>query len=314
MSQHNAAVAAGRRTDGRGALLALATYGLWGVFPLYFQLLAPAGPVEIIAQRVVWSFLFCLAGVIVWRRLPELRLAFRTPRLCLTLLAAGVLVSVNWLVYIWAVFNGHIVDGALGYFIQPLLMVMLAVLVLGERLRPAQWLAVGIGLLAVLVLSVGYGRVPWVALVLAVSFGLYGLIKNRVGGQVSPLVGLTVETSGLAALGLVYLIWLASAGAGTFLSDGPAHTVLLVSTGIATVVPLVMFAAAAARIPLSMLGIFQYLTPLIQFVIGVWVSHEEMPPARWVGFGLVSLALVVFSADSVNSARSDAAALPEPVR
>ncbi|MCW5953765.1 MAG: EamA family transporter RarD, partial [Propionibacteriaceae bacterium] len=253
MSQHNAAEAAERPTNGRGALLALATYGLWGVFPLYFHLLAPAGPVEIIAQRVVWSFLFCLAGVIAWRRLPELRLAFRTPRLCLTLLAAGALVSVNWLVYIWAVFNDHIVDGALGYFIQPLLMVVLAVLVLGERLRPAQWVAVGIGLLAVLVLSIGYGRVPWVALALAVSFGLYSLIKNRVGGRVSPLIGLAVETSGLAPLGLIYLIWLASADAGTFLGHGPLHASLLISTGIATVVPLVMFAAAAARIPLSML-------------------------------------------------------------
>ncbi|MCA0251184.1 MAG: EamA family transporter RarD [Actinobacteria bacterium] len=289
--------------DAKGVLIALAAYLLWGSFPLYFQLLVPAGPLEIIGHRVLWSFVFCLLGVVAWRTLPEFRAVLRTPRLRTGLMLAGVLVTVNWLVYVWGVLNDHIVDAALGYFINPLFTVTLAVLVLHERLRPAQWVAVGIGAVAVIVIAVGHGQVPWVALALATSFGLYGLAKNRVGGKVSPLVGLTVETSALAPIALGYLLWLQVTGAGTFTGHGGAHTALLASAGIVTAIPLLLFAEAAARIPLSMIGLIQYLTPTIQFALGVWVNHEVMPLPRWIGFGLVWVALIVMTADSLRAAR-----------
>jgi len=291
-------------TDTRGVLLALAAYGLWGAFPFYFKLIAAASPVEIIGHRILWSFLFCLLGVVLWRALPELRSVLRNHRLRTGLLAAGLLVTVNWLVYVWGVLNDHIVDTALGYFINPLFTVTLAVLVLRERLRPVQWVAVGIGTAAVLVIVIGYGQVPWVALALAVSFGLYGLVKNRVGGKVSPLVGLTVETAGLAPFALAYLTWLQLTGTGTFTTQGPMHTALLASAGVITAVPLLLFAGAASRIPLSMMGLIQYVAPVLQFAIGVWINHEVMPLPRWIGFGLVWLALVVLTVDSLRAARS----------
>lgn len=289
--------------DSKGVLLAVAAYGLWGAFPFYFKQIAAAGPVEIIGHRIVWSFLFCLLGVVVFRALPELRSVLRNRRLRTGLLLAGVLVSINWLVYVWGVLTDHIVDTALGYFINPLFTVSLAVLVLRERLRPAQWVAVGIGTAAVLVIAVGYGQVPWIALALAVTFGLYGLAKNRVGGKVTPLVGLTVETAGLAPFALGYLIWLQATATGSFTTQGPLHTALLASAGVVTAIPLLLFAGAASRIPLSMVGMIQYLAPVLQFAIGVWVNHEVMPLPRWVGFGLVWVALVVLSVDGLRAAR-----------
>ncbi|MGC3954865.1 MAG: EamA family transporter RarD [Propionicimonas sp.] len=284
-------------------LIAVSAYLLWGAFPLYFKQIDIAGPVEIIGHRVLWSFVFCLLGVVALRALPEFRAVLCNPRLRSGLMLAGVLVTVNWLVYVWGVVNDHIVDTALGYFINPLFTVMLAVLVLHERLRPTQWVAVGIGTVAVIVIAVGYGQIPWVALVLAVSFGLYGLVKNRVGGRVSPLVGLTVETAPLAPIALGYLVWLQVTGSGTFTGHGGLHTTLLASAGVITAVPLLLFAEASGRIPLSMMGLIQYLTPVIQFSFGVWVNHEVMPPPRWIGFGLVWLALVLLSVDSLRFSR-----------
>ncbi len=289
--------------DSRGVLLAVSAYALWGAFPFYFKQVAQAGPVEIIGHRILWSFVFCLLGVVLFRALPELRAVLRQPRLRTGLLLAGVLISINWLVYVWGVLTDHIVDTALGYFINPLFTVTLAVLVLRERLRPAQWVAVGIGTAAVLVIAIGYGQVPWIALALAVTFGLYGLVKNRVGGKVSPLVGLTVETAGLTPFALTYLIWLQAVGAGTFTGHGTLHTVLLASAGVITAVPLLLFAGAAGRIPLSMMGLIQYLAPVLQFAIGVWVNHEVMPLPRWIGFGLVWVALVVLTVDGLRAAR-----------
>ena len=290
-------------TDTSGVLIAFAAYALWGAFPVYFKLLSAAGPLEIIGHRVLWSFVFCLLGVVAWRALPELRSVFGNPRLRSGLILAGILVTINWLIYVWGVLNDHIVDAALGYFINPLFTVTLAVLVLHERLRPAQWLAVGIGTAAVIVITVGYGQIPWVALALAISFGLYGLVKNRVGGRVSPRVGLTVETTALAPLALGYLLWLQVTGAGSFTGHGTLHTTLLASAGIITAIPLLLFAEASARIPLSMIGFIQYLTPTIQFALGVWVNHEVMPLPRWIGFGLVWVALIVLTADGLRHAR-----------
>jgi chloramphenicol-sensitive protein RarD len=289
--------------DTRGILIALAAYLLWGAFPIYFKLLDAAGPLEIVGHRVVWSFVFCLLGVVAWRALPEFRAVLRNRRLRTGLMLAGILVTANWLIYVWGVLNDHIVDTALGYFINPLFTVTLAVLVLHERLRPAQWVAVGIGAAAVIVIAVGYGRVPWVALALAVTFGLYGLAKNRFGGKVSPLVGLTVETSALAPIALAYLLWLQVTGASSFTGHGGLHAALLASAGIVTAIPLLLFAEAAGRIPLSMMGLIQYLTPTFQFAFGVWVNHESMPLPRWIGFGLVWAALVVLTVDSLRAAR-----------
>lgn len=291
------------RTDPRGIGLAVAAYLLWGAFPLYFGLLSAASALEIIGHRIVWSFVFCLLGVLVWREVPRLRAVYRDRRLFVGLTLGGVLVAANWLIYVWGVINDHIVDAALGYFINPLFTVALAVLVLRERLRPAQWVAVGIGAVAVLVIAVGLGQIPWVALGVATTFALYGLVKNRVGGRVSPLVGLTVETTAMTPVALAYLVWLQAAGAATFLNHGLGHTLGLASAGVVTAIPLLLFAGAAARIPLSAMGLIQYLTPMLQFALGVWVNHESMPTARWVGFGLVWVALVVFSLDSLYAAR-----------
>ena len=297
--------------DRRGLLLAVAAYLLWGGFPLYFHLLAAADPVEIIGHRIFWSFLFCLAGVLVWREWGHLRTVLATPRLFWGLAAAGVLVSVNWLIYVWGVLNNHIVDAALGYFINPLFTVGLAVLVLRERLRTVQKVAVAVGLIAVIVIAVGFGQFPWVALSLAVTFGTYGLVKKQVGGTVSPLVGLTVETALLAPLALGYLIWLQFTGNSAYLANGPGLTIALTLAGAITAVPLLLFAAASGRIPLSMMGLIQYLTPCIQFAIGVWVNHEAMPPSRWIGFGLVWVALVLLTIDSLHAARRPTMIEPE---
>lgn len=296
--------AAAGPADPKGILLAVGAYLCWGVFPFYFLLVAAASPVEVVAHRILWSFVFCLAVAAVLRMLPDLRAVLRDRRLFVGLALAGVLVSANWMIYVWGVLNNHVVDAALGYFINPLFTVTLAVLVLREKLRPAQWVAVGIGAAAVLVIAIGYGQVPWVALALAVTFGIYGLVKNRVGGRVSPLVGLTVETTAIAPLALVFLVWLEVSGTGTFLTVGPVHTIGLLSAGVVTAIPLLLFAGASSRIPLSMMGLIQYLTPVLQFAFGVWVNHEVMPLPRWIGFGLVWVALVVLTIDSLRATRS----------
>lgn len=299
------------RLDSRGLLFAFAAYLLWGAFPIYFKLLSAAGPFEIIGHRVLWTFLFCLLAVVVWRQTSHLKEVLADRRLFWRLTGAGVLVTVNWTIYVWGILNNHVVDAALGYFINPLFTVALAVLVLHERLRIAQWVAVGIAVVAVLVIALGYGQVPWVALSLAVSFGLYGLVKKQVGGRVSPLVGLTIETAMLTPVALAFLVWLQATGASSLLSHGPGLTLGLVAAGVVTAIPLLLFAAASARIPLSMMGLIQYVTPVIQFAFGVWINHESMPPARWAGFALVWVALVVLTVDSLRAARRPVVIDPE---
>lgn len=292
------------RLDSRGLLLAFSAYLLWGAFPFYFKLLAAAGPFEIIGHRVLWTFVFCLAGMLAWREWGHFREVLANRRLFWRLTGAGALVTVNWSIYVWGVLNDHIVDAALGYFINPLVTVTLAVFVLHERLRTAQKVALGIGTAAVVVIAVGHGQVPWVALSLAATFGLYGLLKKQVGGVVSPLVGLTVETALLTPLALAYLVWLQATGTSNFLAHGPGLTVGLALAGVVTAIPLLLFAAASSRIPLSMMGLIQYLTPTIQFAIGVWINHEVMPAPRWIGFGLVWVALVVLTLDSLRATRA----------
>jgi chloramphenicol-sensitive protein RarD len=290
--------------DQKGLLFAFLAYLLWGAFPLYFEALAPASAFEIIGHRVLWTFVFCIVGVLVWREWGHLREIVANRKLFWGLTGAGVLVTANWSIYVWGVLNDHIVDAALGYFINPLVTVTLAVLVLHERLRTAQKVAVGVGTFAVVVIALGYGQVPWVALSLAITFALYGLVKKQVGGLVSPLVGLTIETALLTPVALVFLVWLQASGSGHYVSQGPGLTLGLTLAGVVTAIPLLLFAAASSRIPLSMMGLIQYLTPVIQFSIGVWVNHEVMPAPRWIGFGLVWVALVVLTIDSLRAARS----------
>ncbi|MCU1433127.1 MAG: rarD [Actinotalea sp.] len=293
------------RVDRRGLALGLGAYLCWGFLPLYFPLLAPAGPVEIIAHRVVWSLLFCLVILLVTRTWGAFTTALRDRRMLATLALAGVLVGINWLVYVYGVLSGHTIDTALGYYINPLVTVAFAVLLLGERLRPAQWVAIGTGAAAVVVITVGVGRLPWIALTLAGSFGVYGLIKNRVGRTVPALASLAVETAVLSPVALAYLAWLGVTGASQLGANGAAHTTALVASGIITAIPLLLFGGAARRLPLSVVGLLQYLAPTLQFLIGVLVFGEEMPAARWWGFALVWMALVILTADGLRTGRAE---------
>jgi chloramphenicol-sensitive protein RarD len=286
----------------RGTAYGAAAYLLWGLFPLYFPLLEPAGALEILAHRVVWSLLVVLGLLGLGRSWSWVRPLLRDRRTLGSMVLAAVLIALNWALYIWAVNSEHVVETSLGYFITPVVLVLIGVVVLHERLRPVQWAAIGLGTLAVLVLTVDYGRPPWIALGLAASFATYGLIKKRVGATVGAVQSLTVETAVLALPALAYLLTLEGSGDGHFGHVGAGHSLLLASAGVATAVPLLFFAAAARRVPLSTLGLLQYLAPVLQFLIGVLLYDEPMPASRLVGFALVRVALVVLSVDGVRSA------------
>jgi chloramphenicol-sensitive protein RarD len=296
---------------GRGTLYGFAAYALWGIFPLYFRALDRSGAMEILLHRILWSLATLLIIIAVTRALRNLRDALRQPAVVWRLAAAAAAIAVNWGLYIYAVNSGQVVEAALGYFINPLVTVALGVLVLGERLRTAQWTAVGVGVVAVAVLTLDYGRLPWIALTLAMSFGFYGLIKNRVGPSVGALPGLTVETLMLAPLALSALLWFELSGRGTFTVDAPWQGLLLASAGLVTVGPLLFFAAAARRVPLTTMGLLQYLTPVLQLLCGVLLLDEHVPPTRWIGFGLVWVALALLTADSLRQSRRRAAATQE---
>lgn len=288
----------------RGTLYGAAAYLLWGVFPLYFPLLEPAGPVEILAHRIVWTLLVCAVVLTVARGWRKVREVASSPRQLVLLAAAAVFIALNWGVYIHGVNSGQVVETSLGYFVNPIVTVLLGVLVLHERLRPLQWAAIGIGTVAVVVLAVDYGRLPWIALLLAFSFGIYGLLKNRIGRGVGALTSLSVEAALLAPLAVAGIAWFELTGRGTFTHDAPGHALLLVLTGLVTAVPLLFFASAARRVPLSTIGLLQYLAPVLQFLIGVVVLSEPMPASRWFGFALVWLALALLSADLLRTVRS----------
>src|SRR3569833_1938511 len=285
-----------------GVVSGTTAYALWGLFPLYFPLLEPAGGLEIVAHRVIWSLVFIALLLTVVRRWPLVRAAFADRRTMLILSGAAVLIAANWLVFVYGVNSGHVVETSLGYFINPLVSVLLGVVVFSERLRPLQWTAVGIAAVAVGVLTVDYGRPPWIALSLAASFGLYGVMKKLVRVEAAP--GLFLETAIVAVPAVVAIGVLQANGEGTATTGGAGHFLLLVSSGVATAIPLLLFAAATRRIPLSTVGLLQYLTPLMQLAIGVFVRHEPMPPARLAGFVIVWVALDVFTAASLRTARA----------
>ncbi|MDN5558453.1 MAG: EamA family transporter RarD [Ruaniaceae bacterium] len=289
-------------TERSGYPYGIAAYLCWGLFPLFFRALDSSGPFEIVAHRAAWSFAFSLALVLILRQWSKIRQVFRTPRIAWSLALAGFLVTVNWTLYVWAVNSGHTLDAAMGYFINPLVSALLAVLVLRESLTPTQWVAFGFGAAAVVVLIVGYGSVPYFAIGLAISFGLYGLVKKRVGGSVGALPGFAVETGAVLPIALGYLTYLAVTGGQTATSS-PGQFALLVIAGPVTALPLLLFAAAASRLPLAAVGMLQYMTPIMQFLIGWLVFSEPLPPERLAGFVLVWLALVIFTFDALRSAR-----------
>nr|WP_308293231.1 EamA family transporter RarD [Streptomyces sp. YS415] len=289
-----------------GLLNGFAAYGMWGLFPLFFPLLKPAEPVEVLAHRMVWSLVAVALALLVLRRWRWAGELLRQPRRLALIAVASAVIAVNWGVYIWAVNNDRVVEASLGYFINPLVTIAMGVLLLKERLRPVQWAAVGIGFAAVLVLTIGYGRPPWISLVLAFSFATYGLVKKKV--NLSGLESLAAETAIQFLPALAFLVWLSADGGSTFTSEGPGHAALLATTGLVTALPLVCFGAAAIRVPLSTLGLLQYLAPVFQFLLGILYFREAMPAERWAGFALVWLALTLLTADAWRSARRSARA------
>ncbi|MER5545731.1 EamA family transporter RarD [Streptomyces sp. NPDC002589] len=290
-----------------GLLNGFAAYGMWGLVPLFWPLLKPAGAVEVLAHRMVWSLAVVAVALLFVRRWAWAGELLRRPRRLGLVTVAATVITVNWGVYIWAVNSGRVVEASLGYFINPLVTIAMGVLLLKERLRPVQWAAVATGFAAVVVLTVGYGRPPWISLVLAFSFATYGLVKKRVG--LGGIESLAAETAIQFLPALGYLLWLGAHGESSFLDDGAGHAALLASTGVVTALPLVCFGAAAIRVPLSTLGLLQYLTPVFQFLLGILYFHEAMPPERWAGFALVWLALLLLTGDALRSARRAARTL-----
>ena len=282
-----------------GLAAGIGAYLLWGLFPLYWPLLEPAAPVEILAHRIVWSLLFLAALLAVTTGYRWVRTLGRRRAGLLAL--ASVLITVNWGTFIYGVNSERVVETSLGYFINPLVSVALGVLVLRESLSREQRLGIAIAAIAVAVLAIDYGRPPWIALTLAFSFGTYGLVKKQanVGGTQS----LAVETTLLALPALAYIAWLQADGDGTLFSEGAGHVALLVGGGVTTAVPLILFGRAAIRVPLTTIGLLQYLAPTLQFLIGVLVYAEPMPATRLAGFALVWVALAIFTAGALRTAR-----------
>ncbi|MFC0360241.1 EamA family transporter RarD [Kytococcus schroeteri] len=293
---------------GRGVLYGFGAYLLWGAFPLYFAALAPAGPWEILAHRVVWSLLFCLVLLAATRQLGALRGVLGTRRRALAMTAAGLTIGVNWTIYVTAVTTGHVTEAALGYFLNPLATVVIGVVVLRESLRRWQWVAVGIAAAAAVYLTVDYGQPPWISLALALSFATYGLLKKQVGASVPALHSLTAETVALLPVATGILVWLGTSPTGsttthqTFTGHGVGHMLWLASAGVATAIPLLLFAAAASRVTLVTIGLLQFLTPVLQLLVGVLVMGEHLSVSRWIGFAMVWCALVVLMTDTVVAA------------
>ena len=286
----------------RGIGYGIAAYGLWGAVPIFWPLVKQAGALEILAHRIIWSLVVCVLLLLTvvprgwWARIGTRR---HLPMLA----AAACVVSVNWGTYIWAVNHGHVVETSLGYYINPILSILVGVIFLRERMYALQWVCVGLAALAVVILTFDYGRPPWIALTLAISFATYGVLKKRLNaGAVDTL---TVESAILTPVALGYLLYLQLNGTLTFGHLGWGHSLLLMAAGIVTVVPLLFFAAAATRLPLSTLGLLQYIAPTLQFLLGVLYFGEHMSPARWIGFALVWLALVILTADGIRRARSN---------
>jgi chloramphenicol-sensitive protein RarD len=280
-----------------GIFSAALAFIAWGLFPLYFHAINEVPPVQILAHRMLWSLLFLLIVLGVRRQWSWLALV-RQPRVLGSFVASAILLSANWLVYIWAVNNGHVIEASLGYFINPLVNIMFGYLLLKERLRWGQWAAIGVAALGVAWLTWQAGTVPWISLLLAASFGLYGLMRKT--AALGALEGLSFETMVLFPLAAAYIGWLTVHGDNAFLNTTSDLTrLLLVAAGPVTAIPLLLFAAGARQIPLSVLGLLQYVTPTLQFLLGVWLFHEALTPARLAGFVVIWAALGLFAAEGL---------------
>ena len=284
-----------------GLLFGVSAYVLWGAFPLYWPLLEPASALEIVSHRAVWTLVFCFVVLAITKSLKNTLVTMKRPRVAATLFLTSILISINWLVYIWATNNGHVVEASLGYYINPLIIIAFGIVLLKEKMRPLQWTAVGIASLGVLVLTIDYGRLPWVALALAISWGSYGVVKKQLG--LGALEGLAIETLIASLPYLLYLIYIGNKGTGQF-GHGVGITILLISAGAITAIPLLLFNGSTTRLPLTVIGLLQYITPTIQFSIGVWIRHEDMPTARWIGFIIIWIALTTLAIDLVKSSRA----------
>jgi chloramphenicol-sensitive protein RarD len=294
----------------KGIWSGVAAYAMWGFFPIYWKLLQQVPALQLLGHRICWSFGLLTVYILLSRQWEDFRAKAFNRRTIGIYAIAGVLLSINWLIYVWGVNAGFIVETSLGYFINPLLSVLFGVIFLRERLRPTQWIPVVLAAIGVIYLTVTYGRLPWIALSLAFSFGLYGLVK-----KLSPLgsvYGLTLETGIVFPIALVYLAIVQSSGTGAFLHDGLTVDLLLIGAGIVTTIPLLMFASAAKQIPLNMIGVLQYLAPTIQFLIGVFVYKEAFDTTRLIGFSIVWLALIIFWVENIMARRAPIEPIPEP--
>ncbi len=292
---------AARSKRSLGLIFGLSAYILWGLFPLYWPLLKPASAYEIVAHRAVWTLVFCLIVLAFHRKLRQTISQVKNPKILLGLTTTTALISINWIVYIWATNTGHVVEASLGYYINPLVMIAFGVLLLKEKMRIGQWIAVGIASIGVAVLTIDYGRLPWIALALAFSWGSYGVIKKVLG--LGALEGLTIETMLSFIPYATFLLILNQNGTGQF-GDHLGLTILLISAGAITAIPLLLFNGSTTRLPYTVIGLLQYITPTIQFSIGVWVRHEDMPTARWVGFIIIWCALVALAIDLLRLSRA----------
>ena len=284
-----------------GLVFGVSAYGLWGLFPLYWPLLEPSNPFEIVSHRAVWTLVFCLVILALTKALKATKETLKRPKVALKLFLASILISINWLVYIWATNTGQVVEASLGYYINPLIIIAFGVILLKEKMRTLQWVAVAIATVGVLILTIAYGHFPKIALALAISWGSYGLIKKQLG--LGALQGLAIETGFTFIPYAGYLIYLGNHGTGQF-GQHPGITFLLISAGAITAVPLLLFNGSTTRLPLSTIGLLQYITPTLQFSMGVWVRHEPMPVARWIGFIIIWVALITLGTDLVRSSRS----------
>jgi len=284
-----------------GLLFGVSAYTLWGLFPIYWPLLKPANPLEIVSHRAVWTLVFCFIILALTKALKPTLALLKRPKIVAGLFLSSILISINWIIYIYAANNEHVVEAALGYYINPLVVIATGVIVLKEKMRPLQWFAVGVAAIGVGVLTFDYGRLPWIALGLALSWGSYGLVKKQLG--LGALEGLSIETLLSSGAYLGYLIWLGNSGEGQF-SHSLKLTLLLIGAGAVTAIPLLLFNGSTNRLPLTLVGLLQYITPTIQFCIGVWYYHEAMPAARWVGFTIIWVALMSLAIDLVRSGRA----------
>lgn len=285
-----------------GLINGFVAYIIWGAVILYWPYLAPAQPLEILAHRILWSLLFVAAILIYQKRIVSLKVVMKNARQMKLLSVAAVLIGFNWGLFIWASMNGHVLDSSLGYYITPLLNVALGVFFFKEKLRPMQWLAIAIAGFAVLFITIGLGVLPWVALSLATSFAMYGYVKKL--ANVQALESLMIETLILTPVAIAYLIWLQFNGGNTFLAYGLEHTLWMASAGIVTAIPLLAFGVAITRLPLTTLGMLQYIGPTIQFCVGVWLTQEAMPQERFIGFAITWVALVILTVDALRNRRN----------